>query len=304
MNSRKIPANSISMMELMQRLKLSRSYITKNITHVVKHTEDLIRKGSVVYFDRTDLGNWLMNHATFTRQTIRMNPGRLSSALRQKLRQEKAFPLTAMNRGKVPAVPVTPFDFLDLRLFFPKAYTKDDKYESLDHVRSAMSSLSVSEDATESSLLNPSICYRDMFTAGAIKIQLGSQKTMFYVPNLPDSISLRSYNDELQYHPDWLIPMNAIAAPEKRKTPEKPYITCKLAIECDSTDFDGAAIEAALARGFQIEKVTNRLVNKDAGKTTLCFDVRMPKTTPVRFTVKPDPPIDPFSSYDEDDLPF
>lgn len=73
--------------------------------------------------------------------------------------------LSHRNRTAIPPIPVQPFDFWDEQLYFPKAYYRG-------------------EEKGEGVPLTAEECYRDMFLAGAIKIQRGRQKTMFYIPKI------------------------------------------------------------------------------------------------------------------------
>lgn len=151
------PDNRISAQELADRLRVSRHYVTKNIQPHIRSYRGENSSVTSIYFDKKELCHWLMHNATFSRQTWRFKEG---SPLPKKGSYNP--PLVPYQRNKVIAVPVLPFDFLDLPLIFPKEYHRPDS----DKVTSA------------------EICYRDMFKAGAIKIQLGSKKTMFYIPEL------------------------------------------------------------------------------------------------------------------------
>lgn len=151
------PEITISAQELADLLRVSRHYINKNIQPHIRSYRRENSSNTFVYFDKKELRYWLMLNADFSRQTWRFKGGDPPP-------QKGTYtpPLIPYQRNKVPSVPVLPFDFLDLPLIFPKEYRRPDS----DKVTSA------------------EICYRDMFKAGAIKIQLGSKKTMFYIPGL------------------------------------------------------------------------------------------------------------------------
>lgn len=81
-------------------------------------------------------------------------------------------------RKNIITIPVKPFDFWDKKLYFPKEYYQEDTPDE------------------NSKPLTAEKCYRDMFLAGAIKIQLGKQKTMFYIPDedrLPPNRRITNY---------------------------------------------------------------------------------------------------------------
>lgn len=148
---------AISAQEVADRLRVSRHYVNQNIQpHIRAYCWEKSSNTSV-YFEKSELRHWLMINAYFSRQTWRFKEG---NPLPE--RGQHKPPLIPYQRNKVPSVLVMPFDFLDLPLIFPKEYRRPGS----DKVTSA------------------EICYRDMFKAGAVKIQLGSKKTMFYIPGL------------------------------------------------------------------------------------------------------------------------
>lgn len=183
--------------DIMSKLKLSRNYITRNISHVVKQVkvndDGTPVKGSMVVFDGKDLRKWLINKATFTRQTRRIdldaymqryhitNPKRVLGMLpptpdkkdrlsAKRLAEQFDVIMSETKRSAISPIEVEPFDFFDKKLIFPKEYYHTE------------------EDKKNGKKASSEICYRDMYLAGAIKIQLGLQKTMFYIPeedNLP-----------------------------------------------------------------------------------------------------------------------
>ena len=66
-------AQGISINDLMERLKLSRNYIIRNITHCVEHIEEAPSKGARVIYNGYQLRKYLVQKSTFTRQTRRIN---------------------------------------------------------------------------------------------------------------------------------------------------------------------------------------------------------------------------------------
>ena len=188
----------ISISELMSRLKLSRNYIIRHITHCVDHIEDAPAQGARVIYDEAMLRQYLAQKCTFTRQTRRIN---IEHELRKYQRKHpedervnnssfcREFlgnipDWTKITRSQIPNISLPSEDFWDFPLIFPKEYTQGD-------------------DAPDAKRKSAEICYRDMFKIGAIKIQLGRQKTMFYIPSEPDvslpplsQLSQLIYNDE------------------------------------------------------------------------------------------------------------
>ncbi len=147
----------VSAQEVADRLKVSRNYVQKNIQPFVYSVRQKNGSETTVYFDKDELCCWLISNASFSRQTWRFKKGDPEPK-----KDENEPELIPYRRNKVMAVPVLPFDFWDLPLIFPK-----------DYHRPFSGKVSSAE-----------LCYRDMFKAGAIKIQLGTQKTMFYIPGL------------------------------------------------------------------------------------------------------------------------
>ena len=187
----------VSISEIMTRLKVSRDFVSKNITQNLRDAQrPATGKVREKYLYREEaVRKWLMEHATFTRQTRRVHIpkgenrelflGKIPSPVPDHRRRntDEALPhlpyLDERKRTAFSAIEVQPFDFWDEQLYFPKAY----------------------------STFTPERCYRDMFLAGAIKIQLGKQKTMFYIPkadNLPPIEKLRKIKIDDKHLP--LVP--------------------------------------------------------------------------------------------------
>ncbi|MBR3722138.1 MAG: hypothetical protein IKN12_05160 [Selenomonadaceae bacterium] len=171
--------------DVMKRLKLSHSYVVHRITNNVKHLEGNSSKGKQVFFDPNDIRRFLLDEATFTRQTKLVNI-KWEMDKYKKSNPEKNFTKTEFvgeipeikkQKRELPEIPVEPFDFWDMTLVFPKEYNKNPD---------------------SSKFVNMEYCYRDMFAIGAIKIKLGAQKTIFCFKNdnrgvkTPD---LTSYED-------------------------------------------------------------------------------------------------------------
>ena len=159
------PTPGISTQDIMRKLCVSRTYVTNNITHTVKHLDN--PRSSLVIFDETELRKWLMQHATFTRQTQYID---LDAYAKKHILHHTRYSAEDIigqvpriydhkQRGLYPYTKVKPFDFWDKPLIFPKNYTDVNGNKK-----------------------SAEMCYRAMFDEGAIKIQLGLQKTMFYIP--------------------------------------------------------------------------------------------------------------------------
>lgn len=165
----------ITIKEVMSRLRISRCWILNHLTHNpnIKHIEKKPSKGAKVIYDGEMLRAYFMNQAVFSRQTKRISLD-FEIEKYKKSHSNIAIDKTAflgnipdmkkIKRSELPAISVNSFDFWDLDLLFPKEYTQGNSDENAP-------------------IKTTEYCYRDMFRAGAIKIQLGTQKTMFYIPS-------------------------------------------------------------------------------------------------------------------------
>lgn len=181
----------VTIPEIMEKLKVSRDFVSKKIIPALKHTEHLsmhARGGPMYDYDGALFRRWLMTNAKFTRQTRRIHVSKMLGDLRiadreillgkipspfadgRRKNPVQTLPphLSERHRQDIPPVEVAPFDFWDKKLYFPKEYYRTDHPEPGEKP------------------LTAEMCYRDMFLAGAIKIQLGKQKTMFYVPEMDE----------------------------------------------------------------------------------------------------------------------
>lgn len=159
--------DGITKEEIAERLKVSQSYITM---HILKSVKRIDNNSYHPIFDLDDLREHLVSQSTFTRQTKRINikkeiqmymlenPNATRPDINEFLGDVPDLMEFVSKRKKIPSIPLAPSDFWDINLIFPKNYKRDG-------VRVA-----------------DELCYRDMFKAGAIKIKLGNQKTMFYIP--------------------------------------------------------------------------------------------------------------------------
>lgn len=284
----------VTVSQLTEALKLSRSYVVQRITHAVKHLEDSPVKGTAVIFDEEDLSNWLMTHIEVTRQTKRVN-------LPEERKRRGAPANDAYFIGDIPAkwdpkvrttlpaIPAPKFDIWSERskLIFPKEYHAD-----------------LSDP--KSPILSAEICYRDMYLAGAYKIQLGKQKTMFYLDEVP-SPQLHAYLREETLHPRnayFLVPADwhpyykkqqTIPAPEKEpgamvsEAPIQRYEkdpTFTLTIQSKEFEYDPLAVEHAIQQGFDIRRVL---------KACSGTDPQDPVT--VKMTVSPKFPVQVFNTW-------
>ena len=263
----------ISISELMEKLKLSRNYITRNITHCIPHLEEAPSKGARVMFDGDMLRRYLVSQAKFTRQTRRISLDYELYKYRKAHPDEKLpdmmeflgkLPdMKKIQRSDLPAVPVDEFDFWDLPLIFPKEYVQGN-------------------DEPDAPVKTAELCYRDMFKAGAIKIQLGSQKTMFYIPEEEDIVHpplrdlQKSPVDSDRYYlvpADWEPFYKGInSKPSRLREPAR----IEISITGDTADIDWRYIDSALRKVFVIDRTVSHSVNPQDGSTSMKFMGRIP----------------------------
>lgn len=149
----------VTIKEILERLRVSRGFVTRNIAPAVTQVGTPATKGTMVYFDEASLSDWLRAHATFTRQTCRLPREKYDQ-----IAPDRILPLNPLKRNQTTIVKAENRDIWSIPLLiFPKEYHGNR------------------DDITR--ITSPEVCYRDMYKAGAIKIQLGTQKTMFAVPN-------------------------------------------------------------------------------------------------------------------------
>ena len=149
----------VTIKEILERLRVSRGFVTRNIAPAVTQVGTPATKGAMIYFDEASLSDWLRAHATFTRQTCRLPREKYDQ-----IAPDRILPLNPLKRNQITIVKAENRDIWSIPLLiFPKEYhgNRDDIAR----------------------ITSPEVCYRDMYKAGAIKIQLGTQKTMFAVPN-------------------------------------------------------------------------------------------------------------------------
>lgn len=263
----------ITINELSSRLKLSRNFITRNITHCVEHVEEFPSKGAVVQYNESQLREHLKRICTFSRQTRRIDLEKeintyveqhpddtriKESNFRDQFIGEIPRWDSQPKRSLFPAMQLPTTDFWDFPLIFPKEYTQGD-------------------DSPEAERVTAELCYRDMFKIGAIKIQLGRQKTMFYIPKdegvfLPplNKLSELGYRDENCFlvPADWTpFYKGCKQLPPKTATANK----VQLSITADFTKLDQALLEKALRKGFAINYLESHTVDPKSNLTTVTF---------------------------------
>ncbi len=291
------PVQGISISELTEKLKLSRNYITRNITHCIPHLEESPSKGARVIFDETTLRDYLVQKCTFTRQTRRINLEReiqkyIAAHPNDERLQKSTFredfigkipDWNKAKRSELPAIPLKATDFWDFSLIFSKEYTQGDE----------------SPDAPRKSA---EICYRDMFKIGAIKIQLGRQKTMFYIPYDEDvclpplnQLSKINNNDETCF----LVPADWEPFYQGHKEPSSQDSTIskiQITITADEKNFDQGLIEKALRKGFALEHVLSHNIAPADNQVSVTY-----QGTPLINTSSPSL-WEESESVDEDDF--
>ena len=169
------PDRGISINELISRLKLSRNYITRNITHCVDHIEAAPSKGTPVIYNEAMLRDYLARKSAFTRQTRRINlEHELQNYIKKHPNDErikshdfeeqfigKIPDWTKAKRSELPYIPQRSRDFWDFPLIFPKEYTQGD-------------------DSPDAATKTAEICYRDMFKAGAVNTARQAENHVLY----------------------------------------------------------------------------------------------------------------------------
>lgn len=267
------PVQGISIAELMNKLKLSRNYITRNITHCIPHLEESPSMGARVLFDGNKLRRYLVSQAKFTRQTKRINIDYELYKYREAHPNEKISDvmeflgkipdMKQIKRGDLPTVRVNEFDFWDLPLIFPKEYTQGN-------------------DEPDAPVKSAEICYRDMFKAGAIKIQMGRQKTMFYIPEErgivhPPLRELQKNSVDTDRYclvpADWEPFYKGLnSKPSTLREPAR----IEISITGDTADIDWRYIDSALRKVFVIDRTISHSINPDKGSTNMRFMGRIP----------------------------
>lgn len=257
----------ISIDEIVDRLKLSRNYVTRNITHCVRHVEDNPSKGTRVLFDSEMLRKHLANKASFFRQTMRIDVNyEIQKYMKVNNLKEKPnmikflgnIPdMKTIKRSQIPAIRLQSIDFWDLDLIFPREYTRDYPNK-------------------ETPVVPSEIFYRDMFKVGAIKIQLGNQKSMFYISG---KWSLRYLLYTPVDSPDcFLVPadwepfykgLSNVDAPPTDKA------RLEVCISGYSESFDTNAIEKALRKGFKVDRIKSCVRNEGKSTAYILFEVRL-----------------------------
>lgn len=151
--------------EIAERLQVSHSYIKQHFLPNIRIIDDSYPQS----FDLDELREHLVSESVFSRQTKRIN---IEHEIRCYMRESsisnrpnmKAFigkipdlKKLMTSRSKMPSIRLEARDFWDFELIFNKTYSRDGK--------------AVSDE----------LFYRDMFKAGAIKIQLDT-KAMYFIP--------------------------------------------------------------------------------------------------------------------------
>ena len=230
----------IPIKEIMHRLQVSRNFITRNIDPFVPSQKIITSAGSIVCYNKPALRRWLKEKATFTQLTRR-----ITTAEYKKLdasAKEGQYLIDPLHRTLLTPVPVKSMDIWDLPLIFPKDYHGSRR--DLNRITP------------------PELCYRDMFKAGAIKIQLGRQKTMFYIPGLKnlDPAAIHEYADKPFDEPDHIL-VPAMVFPSARdilskvkvkKQPASDRDACTITVTFPEGLFNSTDIIETLQHGIII----------------------------------------------------
>lgn len=264
--------DGISINELSSHLRLSRNYITRNITHCVKHVEKFPSKGAVVKYDESELRDYLTHLCTFSRQTRRIdlekelriysklhpNDDSLKNKNFRKKFIGKSPDWRVIKRSELPFIPLKTTDFWDFPLIFPQEYTQGN-------------------DSPEAKRKTAEICYRDMFKIGAIKIQLGRQKTMFYIPQDEGVIlpPLNQLSDLSDYDENcFLVPADWTPFYKGHQSPASHNNSVRrlqISITADSNEFNQALIEQSLRKGFALNHIISHEIDPERNLTIVTF---------------------------------
>ena len=280
------PDRGISIYDLMERLKLSRNYITRNITHCVDHIEAAPSKGTPVIYNEAMLRDYLARKSTFTRQTRRINlEHELLNYIKEHPNDErikshdfeeqfigKIPDWTKAKRSELPSIPQRSMDFWDFPLIFPKEYTQGD-------------------DSPDAAVKTAEICYRDMFKAGAIKIQLGRQKTMFYIPSdrevdmPPLNLLSRTKYDDRHF---FLVPADwepFYKGHTAQSAPNSTLAKIEITINADSSEICQSLLENALRKGFQLDHILEHKKGLDDRHMAITYQASVKKSPPKKLPV-------------------
>ena len=275
------PDRGISINELISRLKLSRNYITRNITHCVDHIEAAPSKGTPVIYNEAMLRDYLARKSAFTRQTRRINlEHELQNYIKKHPNDErikshdfeeqfigKIPDWTKAKRSELPYIPQRSRDFWDFPLIFPKEYTLGD-------------------DSPDAATKTAEICYRDMFKAGAVKIQLGRQKTMFYIPldrevDMPplNQLSRAKYDDRHFFlvPADWEPFYKGHTA---QAATSSSLSKIEITIHADSSEISQTLLEKALRKGFQLYNIVGHENSPDDKHMIITYQASIKKDPP------------------------
>lgn len=307
--------SDVTIAEITEKLKVSRDYVSKKIAPYLELSQQYLTSSAtgktVVFYNGRKFRKWLMDHAEFTRQTRRIHVSQLAAsyaASEQELlgripvpmpdgrRKERivAKPqdmpyISERHRQEISTIHVRPFDFFDCNLFFPKEYYRTPAQKEGGQPQTS------------------EICYRDMFLAGAIKIQLGKQKTMFYIPEideLPPIDELRKIkidDTQLPLVPAAWLPKVGYVVAEREQSPEqeqrekdeeerrwrrevelekKQHYRLRFTIDTERPYSDiPKRIETALQKGFRIiGKHQYPLRDEGENKVDIEYSVVLPAT--------------------------
>ena len=155
----------VTMSDITNALKVAREYVYSRILPYVEHTKDRQDRHKIIV-NKTSLSNWLMENAEFTRQTVFVPKSELED---YKSKFKVKYPADTFeenpkkcyqNRSIFPFRRVKPFDVWEQAVQGNLIHAKlmSDSGNNVERI------------------------YRDMFVSGAIKIKLGRNKTMFYIP--------------------------------------------------------------------------------------------------------------------------
>ena len=154
----------VTIKDIMEKLRVGRDFIYKRILIDVEYQ----RVGAITRVNKEMLIKWLMENATFLRQTVRVPKAEFYNYGEEFRKKYPSDVFTGkaeffvQQRKNLPFRSVKPFNLWEMaeqgKLLHPKILLREGKYNDTEAL------------------------YRDMFRLGAIKITLGGNKTFFYIP--------------------------------------------------------------------------------------------------------------------------
>ncbi len=154
-------SETIRLDDIMEKFHLTKSYLEERIMPNVT----VISKGNTQFLDRAEFSRWLMENATFTRQT-KLVPASKAVEYKKLLKWHQIYTGTpsVYDRTSFPHRVVNPFDFYDKPLYF----SSDARFK------------------------NSMTFQRIMFQSAAVKIKLSEKHIFYYAPALENVLEIKN----------------------------------------------------------------------------------------------------------------